>query len=65
MNKFWKVFIASLGAVNAVYSMLIPIAISYFIISYSDLTGWKVFIVILFGLLSTLYRGIDIGFLRD
>ena len=63
MNKFFKVIVAILGGFNAAFSIFTPIAIALLLISTQGWIGdWSNFLLIV-GLLSSLYRAIDIGFI--
>lgn len=60
MNKSKKVLISILGATNLVFSIFIPIALSLVCISFFSLTGWKGFVLLLSGILSSIYRSIEV-----
>jgi len=64
MNKLLKVFITIFGATNAVFSMFIPIALSLLSISYFGFEGFTSSILIATGIISSLYRAINIGFMK-
>ncbi len=65
MNKLIKLFIATLGAINIAFNIFIPIAISLLIINLGILNEVWSSVVLIAGTLSSLYRGIDTGFLRN
>ncbi|KKN62692.1 hypothetical protein LCGC14_0509530 [marine sediment metagenome] len=58
MNKFLKVLIAILGAINVTFSLFIPIAIALLIINIVNLTNFNAGLLIVFGISSSLYRAI-------
>lgn len=60
MNKFVKTIVAILGAVNMVFSIFIPIAISLTIISFFQLNQFNITLVMITGILATIYRTIKI-----
>jgi len=64
MNKFMKIIIAMLGGVNTAFSIIIPIFIAFLIInSYSSTLGtFNMMIILVGGLLSTLYRAVSLWF---
>ena len=63
MNKFKKIIVAILGATNTVFSIFIPIAIALLLLPYTR--GWYGTALLIIGILSSFYRAIDIGFLRE
>jgi hypothetical protein len=71
MNKGLKTFIAVLGGVNVAFSIFIPIAISLLLINTGvfigviGFTDYKTLIVLGLGVLASLYRAINVGFLRN
>lgn len=64
MNVGLKVFIATLGAINAMFSIALPLLVSILIIINVNLTSISQITLIIIGILSSLYRAIDIGFLK-
>ena len=63
MNKFTKIMIAILGATNTMFSIFVPIALVLLLLPYTY--GWYSTALILIGILSSLYRAIDVGFLNN
>lgn len=65
MNKLIKFFVAMLGGINVAFSVFIPITISLMLIvvieGISPLNIWVITIV---GILSSIYRAINVAFLR-
>ena len=61
MNKYFKIFIAITGAVNIIFSMFIPIAISLVVAKIYSLNGFSLYILIVAGWLCTIYRAIDVA----
>lgn len=59
MNKHLKIFIAILGGINMIFSVFIPTMLALTIIDLVALNNTNQIILIIVGLLSTLYRGID------
>lgn len=65
MNNTLKVFIAILGAVNIMFGIFIPISISLLLINTIDFNQtWHITSLLLAGTISSLYRAIDVAFLR-
>ena len=58
MNKFIKVFVAIIGAVDVVFSFLLPILVVLLVINTLILSTFEQTLIILIGCLATLYRGI-------
>jgi len=66
MNKFLKVLIATLGAIDVVFSIFIPIIVALLLINISGRLGdWRGSVVIGGGMLASLFRAIKIGFLKS
>ncbi len=66
MNNIFKVIIAVLGAINTVFGIFIPIAIALIIVKFYPLIGvFSQNIVIVAGILSSLYKAINIAFLKN
>lgn len=66
MNKVLKILVAILGGVNVAFSVFIPITIALVIINTVRFDhSLSTFIVLLAGILSSLYRGIDVALLRN
>ncbi len=64
MNKLVKILLAILGACNAVFSLFIPISIALLLIVVFNFGQSNSFMVVGLGILSTIYRAVDIGFVR-
>ena len=64
MNKFMKALIASLGGINVVFNIFVPIAVSLLVIKSWNLTGFGSFIIIFIAILSSIYRAIKIGWMK-
>ncbi len=58
MNKFFKIIVAVLGAVNVVFSMFIPISIALILISFLDMSVFNVWAIMILGFLSSFFRAI-------
>lgn len=63
MNKFLKIILSILGAVEVVFSIFIPIAISIILINITGFQGFSSNVLLIAGILSSLYRAIRIGIL--
>ena len=63
MNKLLKIFLSILGAVEVVFSIFIPFALSLLILQIVGFQGFYSFVLLLAGILSSLYRAIKIGIL--
>ena len=61
MNNFLKVFIAIIGATNAIFSIFIPSILGILVTQFIG-GGWQSSIVMVVALISTLYRALHIGF---
>lgn len=59
MNKLLKIIISVLGGINAIFSVLIPSLIAILIIDLVILSSTNQLILMLAGLLSTLYRAVS------
>lgn len=64
MNKWIKAIIAVLAAINVVFSIFIPITIGLMAIGYFDLEGFRLNLVMSLAIISSLFRAIDVAFLR-
>ncbi len=62
MKQYKKIFIAVLGATNAGFSIFIPIALTLLLIPH--IKGIAIFFLLGIGILSSLYRAIEIGILK-
>lgn len=58
MNKFIKVLVAILGAIDVVFSFFLPIIVVLLVINTLTLTSSQQVLIILMGCSATLYRGI-------
>lgn len=65
MNKLLKVLVATFGGVNLVFELFIPLAIALMSIGYFHLTGYKITLLMVIAIASTIYRVINVLFLRD
>ena len=64
MNRFMKALIATLGGINVVFSIFVPIAVSLLVIKSWDLSGFGSFLIMLIAILSSIYRAIKIGWMK-
>ena len=62
MNKKLKILIAILGGIEAVFYIGIPILISITWVTLSDVQTWSSYILIIAGILASVFRGIKVGF---
>jgi len=60
MNKFLKILVAILGGVNTVFNIFVPIAVALISISFFDLTSFSNVLIMLVGILSTIYRAVEV-----
>jgi len=65
MNKPLKVLLATLGGINAVFSISIPILVSLLWIRIGGLIGWSSYVLLSAGILASVFRSIKIGFLKN
>lgn len=61
MNKFWKIFLAVFGAIDVAFSIFIPISVALLITHVMELDSAT---LIIFGIISSIYRAISIGFIK-
>ena len=64
MNKILKIIIATLGGIESVVSIAIPILIAIIWINISDVIGWSSYVLLSAGILASLFRAIKIGFMK-
>lgn len=66
MNRILKILIAILGGINTIYSMFIPIAVALIVVKfYPQLETFPQLVVIIAGSLSSLFKAIDVAFLKE
>ena len=58
-----KVFIMILGATNEMFSIFVPISLA--LLLTQSISGFSEIALIVIAVLSTMYRAIDVGYLRD
>lgn len=64
MNSLVKTILAALGAINAVFSILIPMGFALLLVTVYGYNGlWTGFLVVA-GIISSLFRAIKIGFIK-
>ena len=61
MNKKIKIVIAIIGAINVIFNIFIPIALSLMLIKIYNIQGLNYAVLLIIGLLSSFYRAIDIA----
>ncbi len=59
MNKFFKILIAFLGAVNVAFNIFVPVAMALVLISVFELTYINIVLIMIIGILSTIYRAVE------
>ena len=59
MNKLLKSIIATLGAVDLMFSIFIPIAVALLLINLGNLSNINAGLVMILGILSSFYRTIN------
>jgi hypothetical protein len=64
MNKIFKIILATLGGIEAVFSIVLPILVSLLWIKYSSMTGISSYVLLGAGLISSLFRAIKIGWFK-
>jgi len=64
MNKIVKALLAIFGGINVVFNIFTPISISLILVSMLELPNLYSSLLLIFGGISSLYRGIEVGFLR-
>jgi len=65
MNKLKKILLATLGGLNTVVSVTIPILVVLLWIRTSEVVGISSYILIGAGFLASLFRAIKIGWWTD
>lgn len=60
MKKGIKILLAILGGINTVFSMAIPILVALLVIIFINLTPFNLWVILICGILSSLYRAISI-----
>jgi len=65
MNKILKIFLAIIGGVDVIVTILIPIFIGALWINVAGLIDWKVYFFFTLGLISALFRAIKVGFMKQ
>jgi len=65
MNKLLKILIATLGGIDAVFSIGLPILVSLLWIRIGGLIGWSSYVLLSAGILASIFRSIKIGFLKN
>lgn len=58
MHKSLKVLVAMLKGVDVAFSIFIPIALVLLLVSFENLTGVSATILLIIGILATIYRSI-------
>lgn len=64
MNKFVKFLIALFGGIEVAFSIFIPIGISLLVIKVFGFMGFYSVILLIAGMVASLFRAINVGFLR-
>ncbi len=59
MNKFFKILIVVLGAINVAFSIFVPVAMALVLISVFELTYINIVLIMIIGILSTIYRAVE------
>ena len=65
MNKLLTILLAILGGINVVIYMFTPIILSVLWIRVAGLNTWTTYLFFGLGLFATLFRAIQVGFLKD
>lgn len=65
MNKFKKIILSILGGIDVTFYMFTPILIAVLWVRLSTLENWTEYFIYGIGLLSTIFRAIKIGFLKN
>lgn len=64
MNKLLKILLASLGGIESVFNIGLPILVSLIWINVSNITNWSSYVLLTAGILASLFRAIKIGFMK-
>ena len=65
MNKLLKIIVATLGGIDAVFSIGLPILVSLLWIRIGGLVGWNSYVLLSAGILASIFRSIKIGFMKN
>jgi len=64
MNKLLKVLIATLGGIEAVFSIGLPILVSILWIRIGGIENYSSYVLLSAGILASIFRAIKIGFMK-
>jgi len=64
MNKYVKVFLSVIGAIDVVFSFFTPIAVALILTITFDFTSFQEIMLIVFASISSVYRAIKVGILK-
>ena len=64
MNKLTTMILAILGGINVTISMFTPIILAVLWIRVAGLSNWTTYLFFGLGLFATLFRAIQVGFLK-
>ena len=64
MNKLIKIIVATLGGIDAVFTIGLPILVSIIWIRIGGLSGWSSYVLLSAGILACVFRAIKIGFMK-
>jgi hypothetical protein len=61
VNKVIKIILATLGGIEAIFTIATPILVALIWIRLSDWKGWSSYILLIAGILTTFFRAIKKG----
>ena len=64
MNQILKIIIAIFGGVDTVFNIALPTLVALLWISFQDLIGLSSYILLIAGIMATIFRGIKVGWLK-
>ena len=63
-NKFKTIVLATIGGVNAVFDIAVPILVALLWVRYSNMLGVSSYVLVGAGIISSIFRGIKVGWLK-
>ena len=64
MNKALKIILATMGGIEAMFSIAIPILVALLWINYSNLNGSSRVLISIMGALASVFRAYKVGWMK-
>lgn len=64
MNKIKKILLATIGGVEAVFNMALPILVAFLWIKSVNWQGWSAIALLVVGFIASIFRAIKIGWMK-